>query len=109
MLEIKNLSKIYKPRKPVPVKALSGITLSFPKTGMVFLLGKSGSGKSTLLNLLGNGSPFQRCISYFLLRKLCDCYAQFHFGVSILVAAMASFFPVKKIASKKPVDAIRGR
>ncbi|MBR4186306.1 MAG: ABC transporter permease, partial [Clostridia bacterium] len=30
-------------------------------------------------------------------------------GVSVLVAAVASFLPVKKIASKKPVDAIRGR
>ena len=31
------------------------------------------------------------------------------FGTSLLVAALASFFPVKKIASKKPIDAIRGR
>lgn len=53
MLETKNLTKIYKPKKGVPVKALDGISLKFPKTGMVFLLGKSGSGKSTLLNLLG--------------------------------------------------------
>ncbi len=53
MLEIKNLSKTYKPKKGVPVQALCGINLSLPETGMVFLLGKSGSGKSTLLNLLG--------------------------------------------------------
>jgi ABC-type antimicrobial peptide transport system permease subunit len=31
------------------------------------------------------------------------------FLVSLLVAAVASFIPVKKIASKKPIDAIRGR
>ncbi|MBQ7936070.1 MAG: ABC transporter ATP-binding protein/permease [Clostridia bacterium] len=31
------------------------------------------------------------------------------FLVSILVAAVASFFPVKRIASKKPIDAIRNR
>ena len=30
-------------------------------------------------------------------------------AVSLLTAALASFFPVKKIASKKPIDAIRGR
>ncbi|MGN1320545.1 MAG: ABC transporter ATP-binding protein, partial [Acutalibacteraceae bacterium] len=53
MLEIKNLSKIYKPKKGVPVTALKNINLKLPDTGMVFLLGKSGSGKSTLLNLLG--------------------------------------------------------
>ena len=31
------------------------------------------------------------------------------FAVSILVAAIASFFPVKRIASKRPIDAIRNR
>ncbi len=53
MLEVKNLTKIYKPKKGVPVKALNSVSLRFPDTGLVFLLGKSGSGKSTLLNLLG--------------------------------------------------------
>ena len=53
MLETKNLSKIYKPKKSVPVTALDGVSLKFADTGMIFLLGKSGSGKSTLLNLLG--------------------------------------------------------
>ena len=53
MLETKDLVKIYKPKKGVPVTALNGVSLKFPDTGMVFLLGKSGSGKSTLLNVLG--------------------------------------------------------
>jgi len=53
MLQIKNLVKIYKPKKGVPVTALNGVSLKLPESGMVFLLGKSGSGKSTLLNLLG--------------------------------------------------------
>lgn len=53
MLETRNLFKVYKPKKGVPVKAIDGISLKFPEKGMVFLLGKSGSGKSTLLNLLG--------------------------------------------------------
>ena len=53
MLEVKNLTKTYKPKKGVPVKAIDDISLKFPERGMVFLLGKSGSGKSTLLNLLG--------------------------------------------------------
>ncbi len=53
MLETKDLIKIYKPKKGVPVTALDKVSLKFPEKGMVFLLGKSGSGKSTLLNVLG--------------------------------------------------------
>ena len=53
MLEVKDLVKIYKPKKGEPVRALDGVSLRFPQTGMVFILGKSGSGKSTLLNVCG--------------------------------------------------------
>jgi len=53
MLEIKNLTKIYKSKGGVEVKALDDVSLKFPENGMVFLLGKSGSGKSTLLNVCG--------------------------------------------------------
>ena len=53
MLELKNISRTYKPKKGVPVQALKDISLSFEDKGMVFVLGKSGSGKSTLLNLIG--------------------------------------------------------
>ena len=58
MLEIKNLTKIYKSKKAEPVVALNNISLTFNNTGMVFLLGKSGSGKSTLLNVLGGLDKF---------------------------------------------------
>lgn len=53
MLEVRNLCKTYRPKKGVPVLAVNNVSLKFPETGMVFLLGKSGSGKSTMLNLLG--------------------------------------------------------
>jgi len=53
MLEIKNLTKVYKTKGGVDVKALNDVSTVFPETGMVFLLGKSGSGKSTLLNVCG--------------------------------------------------------
>lgn len=53
MLILKNISKSYKPKKGKEVHALKDISLSFPETGMVFLLGKSGSGKSTLMNIIG--------------------------------------------------------
>lgn len=53
MLEIKNLTKIYKTKGNAITKALDNVSIKFPDKGMVFLLGKSGSGKSTLLNLCG--------------------------------------------------------
>ncbi len=53
MLEVVNLKKIYSIKGGAKTRALDGVSLSFPKTGMVFLLGKSGSGKSTLLNVCG--------------------------------------------------------
>lgn len=53
MLEIRNVTKIYRSKTGESVKALDNISISFPESGMVFLLGKSGSGKSTLLNVIG--------------------------------------------------------
>ena len=58
MLEIRNVSKTYRAKSGVAVKALDRISLTFPERGMVFLLGKSGSGKSTLLNVLGGLDTF---------------------------------------------------
>ncbi len=53
MLEIRNITKVYRSKTGESVKALDNISISFPESGMVFLLGKSGSGKSTLLNVIG--------------------------------------------------------
>ncbi len=66
MLEVRNLVKVYKPKKGVAVKALDNVSIKFPHTGMVFLLGKSGSGKSTLLNVLGG---LDRCDSGEIIIK----------------------------------------
>lgn len=69
MLCVKNLTKTYGKGK-LAVQALKGISIDFPETGMVMILGKSGCGKSTLMNMLGgldrptsgdvyiNGTPF---------------------------------------------------
>jgi len=53
MLEIRNLNKTYKSKTGESVKALDNVSISFPESGMIFILGKSGSGKSTLLNVMG--------------------------------------------------------
>ncbi len=53
MLEIKNVTKIYRTKGGVETRALDDVSISFGQTGLVFLLGKSGSGKSTLLNVSG--------------------------------------------------------
>lgn len=52
MIEISNLTKIYK-RNENQVRALDNISFTLPDKGFVFIIGKSGCGKSTLLNLLG--------------------------------------------------------
>lgn len=61
MIEIKNVTKIYKD-KTVGVK---NINLTFPDRGLIVIEGKSGSGKSTLLNLIsGIMSPTEGMIYY---------------------------------------------
>lgn len=52
MIEIKNLTKIYKSKKKLECKALDDINITLPDKGLVFIVGKSGSGKSTLLNMI---------------------------------------------------------
>lgn len=53
MIEIKNLTKIYKTKLKNTTPALEEINLNLPSKGMIFVTGKSGSGKSTLLNMIG--------------------------------------------------------
>lgn len=53
MLEVKHLRRVYKLKKAQDVVALDDVSIKFPETGLVFILGKSGSGKSTLLNVMG--------------------------------------------------------
>lgn len=52
MIELKNVSKIYKDKNKRKVLALNDVSLKLPDSGMVFIFGKSGSGKSTMLNLI---------------------------------------------------------
>ncbi len=53
MIELINVSKVYKSKKAADTVALKNVSIIFPEKGLVFILGKSGSGKSTLLNVIG--------------------------------------------------------
>ena len=54
MIALKNISRIYSRKQSAEdVVALSDISLSFPDSGFVSIVGASGSGKSTLLNVIG--------------------------------------------------------
>jgi len=52
MLEIKNITKVYKTGTFVQ-KALNNVTINFRDNEFVSILGPSGSGKTTLLNIIG--------------------------------------------------------
>ncbi len=53
MIQVKQLTKIYKSRKSGTCTALDGVSFTLPDKGFMFVIGKSGSGKTTLLSLLG--------------------------------------------------------
>ena len=55
MIQLQNVTKIYKGKRRKKTVALRGVTFNLPEKGMVFVVGKSGCGKSTLLNLIGGG------------------------------------------------------
>lgn len=50
MIKISHLTKIYKNNNQ---KVLDDITISFPDSGLFYIVGKSGCGKSTLINIIG--------------------------------------------------------
>ena len=52
MLELKNITKIYKVAD-INQKALNKINIKFRKNEFVSILGQSGSGKTTMLNIIG--------------------------------------------------------
>ena len=52
MLEIKNITKVYK-TAGFEQKALDKVSVNFRKSEFASVLGPSGSGKTTLLNIIG--------------------------------------------------------
>lgn len=53
MIELKNIRKVYNPKKRNQFTALQDITLSIDKGTFAAVVGESGSGKSTLLHIIG--------------------------------------------------------
>lgn len=85
MLEVRHISKRYHYQK-----VLKNISLSFPKTGIVAIVGASGCGKTTLLQILGgidcdfqgellwNGHSVKHHLTRYRRRHISFIFQQFH-------------------------------
>lgn len=80
MIELKNIVKVYNPRKPNEFEALHGISMKIEDGEMVAIIGKSGAGKSTILHILACIDNYQEgeySIDGTLIKNLSECqYAQ---------------------------------
>lgn len=53
MIQVKNLTKVYKSKRKEKHVAINDLSFTLEDSGFVFIVGKSGSGKTTLLSILG--------------------------------------------------------
>ena len=77
LIDLKNITKIYNENKRNAKVALDNINLTFPSTGLFFIVGKSGCGKTTLLNIIGGTDYETKGELYFgnnliNVNNLCD-------------------------------------
>ncbi|MBR1393469.1 MAG: ABC transporter ATP-binding protein [Ruminococcus sp.] len=59
MIELKNIVKIYNPKKANEFEALHGVSAEIQDGELVAVIGKSGAGKSTLLHILACIDSYQ--------------------------------------------------
>ena len=59
MIKITNLNKYFYRKKSNEIHVINDVSLQFPETGLVTILGESGSGKTTLMNVLGGLDDFE--------------------------------------------------
>ncbi|RPH83021.1 MAG: ATP-binding cassette domain-containing protein, partial [Candidatus Rokuibacteriota bacterium] len=57
MIELDRVSKVFRPRRGEPIRALEDVSLSVKENEFVSLVGPSGCGKSTLLKLVAGLVP----------------------------------------------------
>ena len=63
ILRLANISRKYKIEDNKEKVVLNNISLMFPESGLVSIVGKSGSGKSTLINLISlMDEPSNGCV-----------------------------------------------
>jgi len=57
-IRVQNLDYVYNPGTPLEIRALSGVSFTLPRGGILGILGGTGSGKTTLIrNLNGLLTP----------------------------------------------------
>lgn len=127
MIELKNITKIYNPKKRNQYTALKDITLTVEDGEFAAITGESGSGKSTLLHIIGL-LDFPTAGEYVLNGKLMEeekdsslakrrakemGFVKQDFALienySVLDNVMLPLYPIKAKDKKgKALDAIKG-
>ena len=59
MIKIEKLQKYFNKNKNNEIHVINDVSLEFPKTGLISIIGESGSGKTTLMNVLGGLDDFE--------------------------------------------------